>query len=89
MERVELQCMVCEESVYAAAGRAYCRSCSITFPQPRKTRAELLSVFLLRYYMSKQSPFYHRAGCKYIQNIAPENLIETAEPSGKPCRCVR
>lgn len=83
-----IACFICGGEAGTAAGRAYCRDCSITFPTPRKTRKDLLSAFLMRYYTSKNSPFYHRAGCKYIQNISPENLIEIAEPAGKPCRCV-
>lgn len=85
---VVVMCIICGEEAGFAAGRAYCRECNITFPQPKPSRSDMLSVFLLRYYTSKNSSFYHRAGCKYIQNISPENLVEIAEPLGKPCRCV-
>jgi hypothetical protein len=89
IEQVKLSCLLCEADVFGAAGRAYCRECNITFPIPKPTRKQLLSVFLLKFYMSKNSPFYHRAGCKYLRNVNPENLIETTEPVGKPCLCVR
>ena len=89
IERQTLKCVICQATVYGAGGRAYCRECNITFPILGPTRKETFAQFMQKFYMSKNSPFYHRPGCKYLRNVNPENLIETTEPAGKPCLCVR
>lgn len=89
VERVEIICRVCGENCFGAAGRGYCTSCNITFPLPTPSRKELMQSFSEKFFMSRVSGMYHREGCKYLRNIAPENLIEINEPIGKPCRCAR
>ncbi len=82
-------CPACREQVFAARGEGFCRECFITFRVPRVSRAEVLKQFSTTFFMSKNGTFYHRSGCKYLKSISPENLIEIAEPFGKPCRCIR
>jgi hypothetical protein len=89
VEQQKTACPICGEQCFGAMGEGYCKDCNMTFQLRKPTRKEMLKVFSLVYYMSKNSPYYHRAGCKYIKNISPENLIEVTEPIGRPCQCVR
>lgn len=82
-------CPVCGEVCSFAGGRGFCRDCFITFPMPRVPRAKLLESFQLRYFVSKQTGVYHREGCKYLKNAAPENIVVTTEPYGRACGCVK
>lgn len=87
--RVTTICPACRETVFGAEGEGFCRDCFITFPLARQSRSEMLKHFAIKYYTSKQGAFYHRAGCKYLKSISSANLVELAEPFGRPCRCVR
>lgn len=82
-------CPVCSEPCTFAGGRGFCRECFITFPEPRVARKTLLESFLVKYFVSKQTGVYHRDGCKYLKNVAPENVVITTEPYGRACGCVK
>jgi len=89
VESIQGSCPVCAEPCVFAAGRGYCRECSLTFAQPRPKRHEVLKAFQVVFLVSKQTGVYHHAGCKYLRNVARENIIETTEPYGRACVCVK
>lgn len=85
----EAVCPACGDSCRVAGGRGVCFSCNISFSQPRVSRRDLLKQFVLTYFVSRQTGVYHRAGCKYLKNVSADNLVETAEPYGRACGCVK